>query len=382
MKLTKNENKKMSMQQQRQIKSIADDMRSRHNAVPRTVLQRKCTCGNKTITSSECEACGTKRKSLQRREVDNRSEVSEVPSIVHDVLRSSGRPLDAETLAFMEPRFGHDFSSVRVHTDAKASESTQAVNALAYTVGRNVVFRTGQFAPESVAGKRLLAHELAHTIQQKVSSGYATSALMIAEPGSSLENEADRAADATISRSVASVTAGTENITLHRQLYSGPNVGPPSRELPMPPMVSCGKDKKGDVVCRGKNLPGIGSTPDIPFDPRKIPNKFRETFEPNSSTKEGLADCRGFTGFTAGGSSKFKGQCCKGNESNKNCCPPTRIGYKEPFPRCCNADEDLRNGFCVKKKESGEPELTVPPPEPLPMQDGLERTLPEGEAYA
>jgi hypothetical protein len=171
------------------------------------VLQRKCACGNKTITSGECEACGTKRKNLQRREVDNRSEVSEIPSIVHDVLRSSGRPLDAETRAFMEPRLGHDFSGVRVHTDAKASESAQAVNALAYTVGRNVVFRTGQFTPESVAGKHLLAHELAHTIQQQLSSGYATSALMIAEPGSSLENEADRAADATVSQSVASVKA-------------------------------------------------------------------------------------------------------------------------------------------------------------------------------
>jgi hypothetical protein len=345
------------------------------------VLQRKCACGNKTITSGECEACGTKRKNLQRREVDNRSEVSEIPSIVHDVLRSSGRPLDAETRAFMEPRLGHDFSGVRVHTDAKASESAQAVNALAYTVGRNVVFRTGQFTPESVAGKHLLAHELAHTIQQQLSSGYATSALMIAEPGSSLENEADRAADATVSQSVASVKASAENITLHRQLYSGPNVGPPVSELPKPPMASCGMDKKGDWVCKGENLPGIGSTPEVPLDPRKIPDKIREALDPNSSTRKGLADCSGFPGFTAGGSSEFEGQCCKGNESNKNCCPPTRISYKEPFPRCCNMNEDLRNGFCVKKMESGEPELTVPSPEPLPMQDGLERTLPEGEEY-
>ena len=66
----------------------------------------------------------------------------------------------------MEPRFGHDFSQVRVHTDEQAVESAQAVNALAYTVGRDVVFGMGQYAPETRDTRRLLAHELAHVIQQ------------------------------------------------------------------------------------------------------------------------------------------------------------------------------------------------------------------------
>jgi hypothetical protein len=67
----------------------------------------------------------------------------------------------------MEPRFGHDFSGVRVHTDAQAAESARAVNALAYTVGRDVVFGAGQFAPQSPAGRRLMAHELTHVVQQQ-----------------------------------------------------------------------------------------------------------------------------------------------------------------------------------------------------------------------
>jgi len=66
----------------------------------------------------------------------------------------------------MGPRFGHDFSNVRVYTDTKAAESARAVNALAYTVGRNVVFGVGQYAPETSTGKKLLAHELAHVVQQ------------------------------------------------------------------------------------------------------------------------------------------------------------------------------------------------------------------------
>jgi hypothetical protein len=86
--------------------------------------------------------------------------------IVDDVLRSPGQPIDNATRAFMERRIGHDFSRVRVHTDARGVESAQAVNALAYTVGRDIVFGAGQYAPGTTAGKRLLAHELTHVAQQ------------------------------------------------------------------------------------------------------------------------------------------------------------------------------------------------------------------------
>ena len=82
------------------------------------------------------------------------------------VLHSQGQSLDTDTRIFMESRFGHDFSQVRVHTDANAAESARAVKALAYTAGRNVVFGAGQYAPESELGKQLLAHELTHVVQQ------------------------------------------------------------------------------------------------------------------------------------------------------------------------------------------------------------------------
>ena len=89
---------------------------------------------------------------------------------MHEVLRSPGQPLDAQTRAFMEPRFGHDFSSVRVHTDTKAAASARAVNALAYTVGRDIVFDTGQYVPKSSLGQRVMVHELTHVMQQNFAS--------------------------------------------------------------------------------------------------------------------------------------------------------------------------------------------------------------------
>lgn len=123
------------------------------------LLQRKCACGQHTIAGSECDACGKQR--LQRRSA-GQAEVAEVPQIVHDVLRSPGQPLDAGTRALMEPRFNHDFSHVRVHTDERAAESALSVNALAYTVGNKMVFGGGQYAPQTAAGRSLLAHELTH----------------------------------------------------------------------------------------------------------------------------------------------------------------------------------------------------------------------------
>ncbi len=130
------------------------------------ILRRACACGNHTSGGGECESCKNKREGALQRAATNNGPLNEVPSIVHEVLREPGQPLDAGTRGFMEPRFGHDFSQVRVHADTKASASAQAVNALAYTVGRDVVFGTGQYSPQTHGGRRLMAHELTHIVQQ------------------------------------------------------------------------------------------------------------------------------------------------------------------------------------------------------------------------
>ena len=83
-------------------------------------------------------------------------------------LRTGGAPLPKLVRSFFEPRFGHDFSEVRIHADERAADSTRAINAKAFTVGRNIVFGKGQYSPETAMGKRLLAHELTHVVQQRM----------------------------------------------------------------------------------------------------------------------------------------------------------------------------------------------------------------------
>ncbi|MGY3149397.1 thiol-disulfide isomerase/thioredoxin [Bradyrhizobium sp. USDA 3397] len=125
---------------------------------PVGLLQRKCSCGGAASLQGECEECQKKR--LHRRGGGAAAAIA--PPVVNEVLRSPGQLLDAGARAFMEPRFGHDFGGVRVHIDARAAESARNVNALAYTVGRDIVFGSGQYAPDSESGRKLLAHELHH----------------------------------------------------------------------------------------------------------------------------------------------------------------------------------------------------------------------------
>jgi LysM repeat protein len=182
------------------------------------LLQRKCACGQHTTGGGECESCSGKKQMLQRSA--HSAYEGEAPGVVDEVLRSPGQPLDAGTRGFMEARFAHDFSHVqthglapqraarglevgaaddtfereadrvaervmqsepgesaphtrmdfsrvRVHTDQRAAASAQELNALAYTVGNDVVFGAGQYAPQTTSGRALLAHELTHVLQQQ-----------------------------------------------------------------------------------------------------------------------------------------------------------------------------------------------------------------------
>jgi hypothetical protein len=131
------------------------------------LLQRNCACDATPGPTGECEACQKKRQAaMLQRPKNHRSVITTAPPIVDEVLHSPGQPLDGTVRMFMEPRFGHDFSQVRVHTDGKAAESARAVGASAYTVGENIVFATGRYAPANEAGQRLVAHELTHVVQQ------------------------------------------------------------------------------------------------------------------------------------------------------------------------------------------------------------------------
>jgi Domain of unknown function (DUF4157) len=183
--------------------------------VPHMAVQRKCGCGGSAGLSGRCTECQSRclmgkpvqtklrinepgdeyeqeaervaERVMRMAEPAQRTEASMTSTalqvqrrvsarsggigvaapIVDDVLSAPGQPLDAATRAFFEPRFGHDFSRVRVHADQRAAESAKAVNALAYTVGSDVSFGAGQYRVNTTEGRRLLAHELAHVIQQQ-----------------------------------------------------------------------------------------------------------------------------------------------------------------------------------------------------------------------
>jgi len=168
------------------------------------LLQRKCACGGQASQSeTECDDC--KKKTLQKKSAGPAAASSSVaPPIVHEVLNSPGQPLDAASRQFFEPRFGHDFSRVRVHTDDRAGDSARAVNASAYTVGNDVVFASNHYRPADTSSRQLIAHELAHVVQQDAGTSFPGSrdgSLRIAPPDDGPEREAEHAA-----KSLGSIT--------------------------------------------------------------------------------------------------------------------------------------------------------------------------------
>jgi hypothetical protein len=195
------------------------------------LLQRKCDCGGSAGISGHCSECDQKQLTLQRQSA-GATEPSAAPPVVDEVLRSPGQALDGETRAFMEPRFGHDFNRVRVHTDARAAESARAVNSSAYTVGKDIVFGAGQYEPNTQAGKRLLAHELTHVVQQGDAEGattprLASASLTLSQPSDRAEQEASRSAEAIMrGTSLMPAAAGAAGAGASIQRQPAPTAAP------------------------------------------------------------------------------------------------------------------------------------------------------------
>lgn len=143
-----------------QFEQEADRMANQVIGMPEPRLQSNGESGLSTQPLQR-----TKTIQAKHDQASNQVQKSVSP-LAGKVLRSSGQPLDTQTRAFMEPRFGKSFDHVRVHSDARAAESARRYRALAYTAGRDVVFGKGQYQPSTKEGKKLLAHELAHVIQQ------------------------------------------------------------------------------------------------------------------------------------------------------------------------------------------------------------------------
>jgi len=169
--------------------------------VPRGLLQRECACGSHS-GGGNCSKCQKDHQASQRENQDPnhaRGGESLIPSSVRDVLSMPGAPLDASSRGFMEPRFGHDFSRVRVHTDSRATESARAVSANAYTVGDHIVLGE-RYSPGTTHGHRLLAHELTHVVQQDVGGAAGPHfSKIVSQRSDASEIEAEASADRVMS---------------------------------------------------------------------------------------------------------------------------------------------------------------------------------------
>lgn len=268
-------------------------------------IQRACAaCASGEGT---CPTCDDESRQIQRKPLETSTVASGVEGHVGSAL-ASGEPLRSSTRAFMEPRFGRDFSTVRVHAGPAASQAAAALGARAFTIGRSIVFGASEYAPETAAGQRLVAHELAHVVQQSSGTG----------------------------------------ATVQRQKKKG--LGGPL-DLQFDPCVTfegrtvCGSDAA--KLCSKIDLPGCGTIcklfgcdkPDTPKT--KCPPGWR----PATSTA-------------------FVGQCCPETstvDSEQSCCPPQRIGFLDS--RCCKPDEVVSDNRCKKQSDlpSG-PTLLCPPP--------------------
>ncbi|MBZ0303811.1 MAG: DUF4157 domain-containing protein [Anaerolineae bacterium] len=178
-------------------------------------LQPRCACGSPTLMGGECAACRKKRGDRLQRAAAHARPLGDVPPIVYEVLHSPGQPLDPSARRSMESHFDHDFRHVRVHTNAKAVESAAAVNALAYTVGHDVVFGAGQYRPHDTSGQRILAHELAHVVQQRQLPP--AGMLHHSENQSHLEREAEAASEQVSSEGRTSALSDAPRGSLQRQ---------------------------------------------------------------------------------------------------------------------------------------------------------------------
>jgi hypothetical protein len=210
---------------------------------PGALVLRRCSCGS---SGGECTEC---RKSRERTTA-KRTEPGVAPAVVHEVLRSPGQQLDVSVRSSMEAKMGHDFRNIRIHSGRLASQSAQAVNARAYTVGGHIAFNENEFAPESTEGAHLLAHELAHTIQNgSASFAEAAGPIEIGRKDDPLEQQARDMAGRTFQseggsrKSVIGVDSARSLRREPRTPDPQPDPEPIPSELPAPETrPKCGPD--------------------------------------------------------------------------------------------------------------------------------------------
>ena len=326
-----------------------------------------------------CDECKKTRLGLQRKEVGQRN-VSGVPPIVEQVLRAPGQPLDASTRSFMETRFGRDFSHVRAHADERAGASAHAVDARAYTVGADIVFGPGEYRPQDTAGRRLLAHELAHTVQQSnFSDGAPQASLEVGSADTPLEREADHAADRVMSTSPHALGVGHgfgksagPMLSLARPMLQ-------REEKTKPPLIPIPVFDELDPMIIVPDVPGV-------------PSFLRGQKVKLSTLRSALDVLRGnvpslggpgqdfctqlVPGYETAHGGDVDGLCCpKFVRERGRCCRWQDIGLMSY--RCCGSDEVVIDNRCVRPEPAPTPPVPAPGGLTFPAIPRLELPVPD-----
>ncbi|MCP3061268.1 DUF4157 domain-containing protein [Myxococcus sp. K38C18041901] len=226
---------------------VSPGVRFDFSRLPLTPSVRRVACAG---GSCGCSSCEKKKEEVARAAQPGASGASPSESVSAHVARGlgSGQPLESSARAFFEPRFGQYLGGVRIHTDAKAADSARALQARAYTVGSDIAFQEGAYSPATHAGRRLLAHELTHVLQQtggRATSGarlarFATGGLAVSSPGDASEREAESMADAVMADG-ATREPGRHRLGVARDFSPAPASkytvpSPPAPPTPPPPL--------------------------------------------------------------------------------------------------------------------------------------------------
>jgi Domain of unknown function (DUF4157)/OmpA family len=347
--------------------------------LPGAALQRKCGCGTHTVGGGSCSDCDKKKGlglqaklslgnaddvyereadrvadqvlsspaqrsvkaaavQIQRYAGDSAASGGSVPDSVGRTLAQSGMPLPRSVRQHMEDRFGHDFSHVRVHSGTSAANSARDVNAQAYTVGNNIVFGAGRFAPDTQQGQKLLAHELTHVVQQR--SGFAPA--MQRQPDGGQEVSTEEFGKKLEKEGIFDKIGKAAQDKIKKEL----------KELP----------KTATKAMLKKVIDLAPVDPQYKEGLKTAAEAIVDALTQNQTKSTSKCD---IPGYFEGGTRDFKGMCCKGTfESAQNCCDKDKFAPNNSGSFCCGPDEFVNSQLKCEKPSAPPPVFCDPPAKP------------------